>query len=157
MSESLKESNYKPIPVLVAQNAAELFEKDMVVILAYDSIYHLTHTTTYGKTPEQKEIAADAGERCAVALGCAIEAKRDYEDYRHRTAGEAAVLREALTTIHSLAQSEDEDILLHVVDNIEQIAFRALNQNPEPRKESPSCLYSPETPTNPSSSEAESP
>jgi hypothetical protein len=87
---------YQPIPVSEAKRIAEQFDKDMVIINAWDSEHQLNHTTTYGKTPEQKEIAADAGEVTARALGCCIEAKKSYEDFRERTPAEAALEIERL-------------------------------------------------------------
>lgn len=87
---------YKPVPVAVAVAIAENFDKEMVVILAYDAVHQLTHTTTYGRTPQSKEIAADAGDRCTVELGAAIEAKRTHEDFRNRSEAEAAATIERL-------------------------------------------------------------
>lgn len=88
---------YKPVPVSAAVAIADQFDKEMVVILAYDAVHQLTHTATYGRTPRSKEIAADAGERCTVELGGAIEAKRTWEDFRNMTEAEAAAHIEILT------------------------------------------------------------
>ena len=54
--------DYMPIPVAEARRIATEFRKSMVVILAYDPVSNRTHTTTFGRDAEQKEIAADVYE-----------------------------------------------------------------------------------------------
>ena len=41
-------ADYKPIPVQEAKRLAVQYDKSMIVILAYDPLHGLTHTTTYG-------------------------------------------------------------------------------------------------------------
>ena len=40
--------DYKPVPVWVAQQIAMQFEKAQVVILCWDAVHELTHSTTFG-------------------------------------------------------------------------------------------------------------
>jgi len=94
--------DYAPIPVSEAKRLAESFGKSMVVVLAYDPAYQLTHTTTYGIGPQEKEIAADTGERCAKLIcgEAGFQLRKSYEDYRTIPAAERAAeidkLRDAI-------------------------------------------------------------
>jgi hypothetical protein len=86
--------DYKPVPVEAAKQIAEHYDKDMVVILSYDSVHEMTHTTTYGKTAFDKENAAAAGEICAKAIGSDLSRKQIFEDFHDDYS--PAKLREAL-------------------------------------------------------------
>jgi hypothetical protein len=79
------------IPVEIARQIAIRYAKSMVVILAYDPESQLTHTTTYGVEPIDKERAADVGERCAQLIcGDGFERRTSYEDYRFTDQGKRA-------------------------------------------------------------------
>jgi hypothetical protein len=78
---SLKLMGYKDVPVAIAKQVGEMFGKDMVVILCYDKKTCYTHTTTWGREAEDKEIAAKAGEITAKALGTDLTAKTTYQDF----------------------------------------------------------------------------
>lgn len=127
---------YREVPVAEAKRIAEQFDKEMVIINAYDDRHRLTHTTTYGKTPQQKEIAADAGERTARALGCALEAKKSYEDFRYRTAAEAAIYLETLRAILQWCDISDgtnpREALDHISRNIDTCLKAIEKQNDLP-------------------------
>ena len=56
----IEKPRYHEVPVTVARAIAENFSKSQVVILAWDSVHQLTHTTTYGVTAADKENAAAA-------------------------------------------------------------------------------------------------
>jgi hypothetical protein len=112
---------FKPIPVAAAKSIAEQFDKAMVIINAYDEKHEMNATATYGVTPQQKEIAADAGERTAKALGSAIEAKTTFEDFRHRSAAEAALYLETLKSIHNWCDLSDGTDPIEAVLNIERL------------------------------------
>ncbi len=85
------------LPVRAAKELSEQYHKSMVVILSYDPVSAMTHTTTYGVSPEDKETAATVGEQCAKYIaGSAYRERRCYEDFRHRTQAEWAVEREKL-------------------------------------------------------------
>lgn len=103
-------SDYKPIPVSVAVQIAESFEKSMVVIMAYDPKHERSHTTTYGQNPADKENAAKIGDACSV-LVCGEEgfaAKRSYEDYRFVDQGKRAEENRRLkSAIAELVESFD--------------------------------------------------
>lgn len=84
-------ARHTPIPVAVAHHIATKFRKSMVVILAYDPASQLTHTTTYGVEPSEKERAAEVGERCAKMIcGDGFDARTSYKDYRFTDQGKRA-------------------------------------------------------------------
>lgn len=73
--------DYKPIPVEVAKAIAEQYEKCQVIILCYDPVHKLTHTTTYGVGHFEKENAAAAGAAATKFLGGDLARKVVMEDY----------------------------------------------------------------------------
>ena len=58
---------YQPVPVDVAAQIAERFSKDIAIILTWDGLHNLVHTTTWGHSANDKLVAADAGETVAKA------------------------------------------------------------------------------------------
>ncbi len=84
---------YIPIPVEAAREIAEKYGKAIVIINAWDNVYGLLHTTTYGADPQNKAYAAMGGEITVKALGGLRQASTDFEDYRLAM---AKLLREAL-------------------------------------------------------------
>lgn len=72
---------YKQVPVAAAIEIAAKFDKSMVVILAWDPVHQLTHTTTYGVSAFEKEQAASVGEICAQAIGSDLSKKTNFEDF----------------------------------------------------------------------------
>lgn len=100
-----------PVPVETAKEIAERFRKTMVVILSYDPVSEMTHTTTYGVEPLDKERAADVGAECAKFIcGDGYARRKSYSDYRFVDEGKRTQKIERLTTattgakhaIHSL-------------------------------------------------------
>lgn len=88
---------YRDIPVSVAREIAAGYKKTMVVILAYDPVHELTHTTTYGVSPYEKVRAAEVGDQCAKAIcGEGFNQRRNFEDFRCVNAANAAVLIDRL-------------------------------------------------------------
>lgn len=73
---------YKPIPVEAAKQIAETYKKNMVVIMAYDNVHEQIHTTTYGVSPEDKNLAAVWGELFTAITGADVVKSTWYEDYR---------------------------------------------------------------------------
>jgi hypothetical protein len=74
-------SRYKGIPIKSARDIAHAFDKDQVIIVAWDKTHGKTHVTTYGKTVEECEQAAKGGNLVKRALGwpedqCNAEPKR---------------------------------------------------------------------------------
>ena len=59
--------SYQPVPVDVAAQIAERFSKDIAIILTWDGLHNLVHTTTWGHSANDKLVAADAGETVAKA------------------------------------------------------------------------------------------
>mgnify|MGYP006908234730 CR=1 FL=1 len=74
-------SEYKPVAVDVARQIATQFDKSAVVILSYDPVHQLTHTTTYGRSAADKDAAAKLGDACASLVGD-LSRRTNYEDYR---------------------------------------------------------------------------
>lgn len=97
--------NYKPVPVDVARQIAEQCSKSMVVILSYDPAHELTHTTTYGVEPAEKEMAADVGDRCSKLIcGDGFDKKRRYDDFRF---ADQAVRTKAIEQLIKAATAAD--------------------------------------------------
>ena len=46
------------------------------------------HTTTYGRSPREKLLAAGIGDALAVVLGADLNRKESFEDFRHLPAAE---------------------------------------------------------------------
>lgn len=76
------EAEYIPVPVEAAGEIAEKYSKRIVVINAWDADHQLMHTSTFGRTPLEKQIAASIGEATAEAAGCAVHQKLVYRDFR---------------------------------------------------------------------------
>jgi hypothetical protein len=60
---------YVDVPIDAAKRIANEFEKDQVVIVCWDKRHGKTHVTTYGKTIEECEQAAQGGNFVKKALG----------------------------------------------------------------------------------------
>lgn len=60
---------YFPVPISAAKTISEIFEKDQVIVVAWDRVHGKTHITTYGKNREECRQAALGGEAVAAALG----------------------------------------------------------------------------------------
>ncbi len=73
---------YKPIPSVEARILAEKYDKSIVILWAWDPVYGLLHTTTYGVSQQEKDWAAKGGEIATAALGGQVPARIEYEDYR---------------------------------------------------------------------------
>lgn len=89
---------YKDVPVEAAKQIAENCDKSQVIILAWDPVHALLHTTTYGKEAFDKESAAAAGEICTKALGGDLSLKKEFEDF-HKDYN-PALLRESLELLN---------------------------------------------------------
>jgi hypothetical protein len=85
--------DYLDIPVFEAKKIADGYRKAQVVILAWDDRHHRMHTTTYGVSAGDKVAAASIGEQCARAIGCDLDQKECFEDFRNDF--DPAFLREA--------------------------------------------------------------
>lgn len=73
---------YKPVPVEAARELADKYDKSIVLIWSWDPVHGLLHTTTYGKSLQEKHWAAQGGEIAAKALGAIMTEKEVYEDFR---------------------------------------------------------------------------
>lgn len=101
----MKSTTTCPIPVDVARKIARCFRKDLIVVLGYDRSVNRLHTTTYGRLPEEKQLAALCGEVCARALGVNLAETEIYEDFRTRPAAEAAATIERLRGLLGVAMT----------------------------------------------------
>ena len=72
---------YKAVTVAAAKKIAEAFDKDMVIILAWDARHALMHTTTYGREAPDKEAAAMLGEHLAKACDLDLSQKQVHADF----------------------------------------------------------------------------
>lgn len=79
---------YIPIPVAEAQRIGDGFQKDIVLIVAWEPESNKTNIVTWGREPGQKSAAANAGDTIAKQLGLADDLAETHEDYRRE--GEAA-------------------------------------------------------------------
>lgn len=80
MSKSQLTTNYIPIPVKAARKIAEKYQKEIVIINAYDTKFRLLQTTTYGVTTQLGQAAAKGGELAAQALGFDIDEEQTKHD-----------------------------------------------------------------------------
>lgn len=76
--------DYKPIPVKAAVDIAKGYDKSVVIIVAWDPIHGLLHTTTFGITDAEKQWAATGGEIINKALGGMPALGVTYEDFRKK-------------------------------------------------------------------------
>jgi len=98
-------SNYIPVGVARAQAIADECEKDVVVIVSFDRAFDLLHTTTFGRTPIDKDSAAALGELLSTAAGGENGLAKFFEDFR--TPSAAALMK------------AQRDELLEALDRIE--------------------------------------
>lgn len=59
----------REIPQSAAKQIAEEFEKNQVIIVAWDDLHQIIHVTTYGTTRESSAQAAQGGNFVKEALG----------------------------------------------------------------------------------------
>ncbi len=85
---------YLNIPVETARQIAREFDKQIVVICAWNHDHKLLHTVTYGANPKDKISAANAGEICTKALGMDLDKSDVNEDFRTIGAAKNAQLRD---------------------------------------------------------------
>jgi hypothetical protein len=96
---------YIPIPVEAARQIARKFDKQVVVICAWNHEHAQLHTVTYGSQPKDKISAAMAGEICAKALGTDLAESKTYEDFRTLDAARNAQLRDLADGLVSCLRS----------------------------------------------------
>lgn len=66
-------AKYKRIPITAAENIADSYDKDQVVILAWDKTHNCVHAATYGKTKADCKQAADWSKLLLKASGIETE------------------------------------------------------------------------------------
>ncbi|MCL4295751.1 MAG: hypothetical protein KJ077_08490 [Anaerolineae bacterium] len=62
-------TDYKEVPISAAQQIAEEFDKDQVIIVTWDAAHQVQHVTTYGKSRRDSAQAAQGGNFVKEALG----------------------------------------------------------------------------------------
>ncbi|NDY56304.1 hypothetical protein G3N56_06040 [Desulfovibrio sulfodismutans] len=62
-------AEYVPVPIEAAKRIAEDYDKEQVIIIAYDDKHQLKHCTTYGKTLRDAALAAAVGAHLKAWLG----------------------------------------------------------------------------------------
>ena len=87
---------YKSVPVSAARDIANVFDKNVVVIVSWDSTHNLMHTTTYGKSEMDKIWSASLGEIVTKAAGGDVSQKLTNEDWRLRTEAGWAIEKDNL-------------------------------------------------------------
>lgn len=117
---------YVNIPVELARQIAQDFDKQIVVVCAWNHAHAKLHTTTYGVEPKDKRDAAKAGEICAKALGMDIGKSETFEDFRTVDASNNAQLRDlAKGVIHALRSYENgnssPDLAKDFADRLENV------------------------------------
>lgn len=128
-AEELKMAGaYKPVPVEVAEAISRTYEKAIVIILSYDTVYELLHTTTYGKTAEEKAQAVAGGEIASQALGAFEKNAITFQDYRLE---QAIKLFRALKAALKIVQEALEKMQLSPRDAIKQRRLLSLLANPD--------------------------
>lgn len=134
------------LPVDAARELAEKYRKSMVVILSYDPVSGLTHTTTYGIEPVDKERAADVGRQCAKLIcGEGFAQRKSYEDYRFLDQGKRAqqidrllrvakAARHAILSLKAVRSGMTDDALDDLVESLsEAMDFaKAESSSPNP-------------------------
>jgi hypothetical protein len=60
---------YKNIPIAAAKRIAKDYDKDQVIIVTWDNTHSMMHVTTYGKSINDCEQAAQGGNFVRKALG----------------------------------------------------------------------------------------
>lgn len=62
-------SKYKNVPIKAAKSIATEYNKNQVIVVCWDNEHKQTHVTTYGRTGEECDQAAQGGNRVKRALG----------------------------------------------------------------------------------------
>jgi hypothetical protein len=100
----MAEGDYRPVPVEAAKHVAQVYEKDQVVILAWDRAHETLHTTTYGKTAEDKVSAGGLAVLCNQAAGLDGEPRTTFEHYKENF--DPALLKECLEVLEVISRRQ---------------------------------------------------
>jgi len=101
----MKKTEYLGVPVQKAREIAREFDKQIVIIAAWNHAHKRLHTTTYGVNPTDKISAANGGEMVAKALGMDLGKGEINEDFRTVSAAKNAQLREMADRIIGVLRS----------------------------------------------------
>lgn len=89
-------AGYAAISVHEARQIGEGYQKDMVLILAYDHKSGRTHATTWGRGAADKAGAVNVRNLCLEAIGVCMAKGNTYQDFRYITEAERAKVVDAL-------------------------------------------------------------
>lgn len=79
----IPKKKYQPIPVVEAGKLSEQYNKDMVIIVAWDYTHNKLHVTTFGKDDRDKVLVAAIGDQLPRhILGITTLMKEVFEDFR---------------------------------------------------------------------------
>lgn len=102
---------YQVIPVETARKIAREFDKQIVIICAWNHDHKLLHMVTYGDSPQDKISAANGGDTVTKALGMDLSKADVSEDFRTVDAAKNAQLRDLCEgVIHCLRSYEFENV-----------------------------------------------
>ena len=110
-------SEYQNIPVLAAKSLADTYDKDIVVILAWNHEHHTLNTVTYGVKASDKVSAGRAGEIASKALGMDPSTAATVEDFRrdHNAARERAMLEAIKKHLPAIQRMASQ--IIHTTNN----------------------------------------
>lgn len=80
----MSEKEYKPIPVSAAADLARQYDKQMVVVIAYDMVHMQVQTTTFGSEEKYQEFAKVLGEVFTNLAGGDVLKAKVFEDLTSR-------------------------------------------------------------------------
>lgn len=93
--------DYWPVPVETAKSICTDYHKSWCVILSADPVFDKLHTTTYGRDPAEKVLAAKAGDIITEAITGTLTERLVFQDFRDDL--EAACYRSAIELLKELA------------------------------------------------------
>lgn len=77
----MNENDKLHIPVSMAREVANLHDKDVLILVAWDEKRNVTNFVSWGRSAVQKDMAAKAAAAIAQQVGCTVDEMK-HEDYR---------------------------------------------------------------------------
>lgn len=74
------DSNYKAVGIDIAAAIGSKFDKDRVLIFTFDNVNNKIHSTAWGRTKEESELACLESIMITEMLGGDLAKKKVYED-----------------------------------------------------------------------------
>jgi hypothetical protein len=98
---------YNPVPVETARRVGDEFGKSIVIINAWDPVHGKLHTTTWGRSGDEKGWAALGGQRTAQVLGAVPDLGEIYQDYRIQLLRRMTRMIQTIAVFHGGTHEED--------------------------------------------------